>query len=371
MSAMGAAMNRTSDTRPPAERADRAAAVDRWGQPRQASHDRRGHTLLLRLYPPSWRVRYGEEFLALLADMRLSPIDLLDIALGALDARLASRRAAHDVHGVDDADGGYNSDDSVLGGLRMAHTRLRASAITVFCAYIGFVIAGLAFNGTRDDNPLTPLGATHLGLQAAVGVVMGGAVVALLAVLIGGLPIAFVALRQAQRERRLRTLWLFATPPLALLLLILYAGVFVAFSLRQGKPLYGGAPTYLIALYIGGAVLFCIAAIVSAAAVSVAIVRSSVSERWYRFARIPAIVTTLAMVVMLLATVAWGWLANAADAQAFMNAPALFQLSTVVVWAGVVVVMAIATAVAIVGLLRGRAAGTDSRAQGLAATQPA
>lgn len=325
----------------------------------------RSHALLLRLYPPAWRDRYGDEYLALLADLRLSPIDLLDIALGALDARFAPQQVARNT-------GGSDYDDGIaIGGLRMTLNRLRASAITVFCAYIGFVVAGLAFNGILDDNPLTQLRTSHPALHDAVLVIQGGAVVALLAVLIGGLPIGWAALRQAQRERRMRTLLLFAAPPLALLALIVYAAVFVVLALQQSKPLYGGAPTYLIALYIIGAVLFCLAAIVSAAAVAVAIVRSSVSERLYRFARIPAMVTTLAMVVMLAATIAWGLLANADDQQAFLHAPGLFQLPTVVVWAGVVAAMAVATVVAIVGLARGRGAQPDASPQSTVIAQPA
>jgi DnaJ family protein C protein 28 len=41
---------------------------------------------LLALYPRRWRARYGEEFLALLEDMPLSPRTVLDCLRGALDA---------------------------------------------------------------------------------------------------------------------------------------------------------------------------------------------------------------------------------------------------------------------------------------------
>ncbi len=44
--------------------------------------------LLLRLYPADWRARYEEEFLAVLEQRSLSPFDVFDITLGALDARL-------------------------------------------------------------------------------------------------------------------------------------------------------------------------------------------------------------------------------------------------------------------------------------------
>ncbi len=53
--------------------------------------------LLLRLYPAAWRDRYEEEFLAVLEQRPLSPFDIVDIALGALDARLRPRSLAIDL----------------------------------------------------------------------------------------------------------------------------------------------------------------------------------------------------------------------------------------------------------------------------------
>lgn len=43
-------------------------------------------TWLLKLYPPRWRRRYGEEFLALIAPQSFSIITVLDIIGGAIDA---------------------------------------------------------------------------------------------------------------------------------------------------------------------------------------------------------------------------------------------------------------------------------------------
>lgn len=51
------------------------------------------HRILLRAYPASWRQRYGEEFLQLLADRRPSLGDAMDVLAGALDARLHPGRA--------------------------------------------------------------------------------------------------------------------------------------------------------------------------------------------------------------------------------------------------------------------------------------
>jgi hypothetical protein len=58
--------------------------------------------LLLALYPARWRVRYGEEFRAVLESRPLGPFDVADVLLGALDARLAFRSV-----GASSANGGH------------------------------------------------------------------------------------------------------------------------------------------------------------------------------------------------------------------------------------------------------------------------
>jgi drug/metabolite transporter (DMT)-like permease len=52
---------------------------------------------LLRFYPREWRVRYEDEFSALLEQNSLSLLDIGDIALGALDAHLRPQVAARQV----------------------------------------------------------------------------------------------------------------------------------------------------------------------------------------------------------------------------------------------------------------------------------
>ena len=48
-------------------------------------------SFLVRLYPASWRARYGDEFEALLEERPVGPFDVADILLGAIDARLRLR----------------------------------------------------------------------------------------------------------------------------------------------------------------------------------------------------------------------------------------------------------------------------------------
>ena len=49
---------------------------------------------LIRLYPATWRARYGDEFEALLEERPLGPFDAADIALAAIDAHIRPRGAA-------------------------------------------------------------------------------------------------------------------------------------------------------------------------------------------------------------------------------------------------------------------------------------
>ena len=110
--------------------------------------------LLPRLYPVSWRERYGAEFEALLEERPLGPFDVGDVVLGALDAHLHFRRPI----GAADAGSGISMTiriggyAAVLGGLLWL---------------VGFLIA--QFNGSDDDGLGQWLGlAGTLGLLVAL-----------------------------------------------------------------------------------------------------------------------------------------------------------------------------------------------------------
>jgi hypothetical protein len=44
---------------------------------------------LMRLYPRAWRERYADEMTAMLSQIRLTPVSILDLVAGAIDARVA------------------------------------------------------------------------------------------------------------------------------------------------------------------------------------------------------------------------------------------------------------------------------------------
>ncbi len=286
---------------------------------------------LLRLYPTTWRARYGDEFAALLDDYSLTPFALCDVLLGALDAHIAPL----------DTNGRI---------LRMLN-RPRRSAITIFCAYIAFVVAGLGFNQMIEDD-LRTLNGPHPDLAAAYYVVAGGAIIALLAVLAGGLPIALGAIRRALATGRRDILVLFAVPPIAFLVWLGWTWVLlnVIAPARSGVTIHQPAD---VALFLAWVAVFGLAAVASTAAVAIAVSRSELAPELYRFALTPAAVTALAMAVMLGAVVAWGLLVRT-DVPAYLaSATGPFGTALGSVWIGEIAVMAVATLVAIAALIRG------------------
>lgn len=90
----------------------------------------------------------------------------------------------------------------------------------------------------------------------------------------------------------------------------------------------------------------------STAAVSVAVVRSEISGRLYRFTFIPGAVAALAMLVMLISTVIWGVSLSMDAPQLFNGDGGVLATNFAASWLGIVVVMAVSTCVAGVSVLR-------------------
>ncbi|HEX9091640.1 MAG TPA: hypothetical protein VF831_09135, partial [Anaerolineales bacterium] len=159
---------------------------------------------LLHLYPAAWRERYAEEFAAMLEQGMLSPLDVVDIFLGACDARLQL----------------LNGED-VSWRLVLMLNKLRLTLLIVFAAFIGFVVAGMALVNLVDDSPMVPLMQAEAGPTLAWLFIQIGAVVALLAVVLGGLPIGVTVIRRALSVDRHNLRWLLV-PLVAFLTLVLY-----------------------------------------------------------------------------------------------------------------------------------------------------
>ena len=308
------------------------------------------YALLLRLCPRAFRQEYGAEvaqvFRQLLRDawtergawgaLSCFVAALGDLALGALLEYLALAKGVWNRSGM--------------------MSRMRSSAILVFCAYIAFVVVGIGFQKSTEDVVKSSVPTAHPGVALAYYVVMGGAVIALLATLAGGLPLAFAALRQALATRRWGIVALFAVPPIALLVWL--GWLWVLQNVIHVGQLSASNPLDQTHLYIYSFVgLFIVAAIVSVLAVSIAIARSEIRPGLYRFALTPEIGVALGMVVTIGAIVAWGvqMLTYAPSYLSSPDGPVGLQASLGQHLVGQIVLMAVATLIVIAGIVRGYA----------------
>jgi hypothetical protein len=218
--------------------------------------------------------------------------------------------------------------------------RYRSSLITIFCAYIAFVIGGLGLQKMTEYDDFTSVAHHQLVVGIPYGVVYYGSALLLVAVLVGGLPLALAVFRQALLQHRFLIAGLFAAPPIALVL-------FVGFVLLLARA-NGGSPPADAGSVHAVVIAFVIAAIVSTAAVAYAIWQTPVSGTLYRFAVWPALVATGFMVLLCGATLIAGVGLNALAPQVM---PDMFSYH-VFTWWNVTILMGIASLIAVIGAVR-------------------
>ena len=310
---------------------------------------------LTRLYPRPWRIRYEEEFNLLLEECLHSPLDVLDILLGALDAHLL-----------------LWSGESLNWRTMNMLNKMRTAVLIVFAAFIGFVVAGFALVGMADDSPMIALTKTNSTLMALWNTVQAGSLVALLAVVIGGLPLAFTILRRALSAAHSGLGWLLV-PVIAFLALVAYLGfVFLVASGRIALPGVvrvvqpGNFPPGNRLMMSGLMGIFVLGAIASTFAVWKVVSRTDVEQETfrtsqrsitvniYRFAFWPAVVTTGAMLIMLVAAAAWGGLSFASLPGVLGGNNGPWGVSTLGWFSGTLVLMGLSTGAACLGVLRAR-----------------
>ncbi len=276
---------------------------------------------MVRLYPRAWQARYGDEFAALLETCRPSVSAALDVLIGAVDAHLRA----------------------IFGQERtQAMLRLRSFVLVVFCAWVAFVLAGLAFYGTLDDNPLVELARTNVELHLWVWLVQAGAILGMLTVVVSALPVALATLRYALASKRRDILCLLAVPPISALLVGVYVAGLVLIAHQSVVPPWPDARAVI--LTVGLSVLIKAAAVGSAVAVVMALARSEIDANLYRGLRVPAAVVVATMGLSCAAVVGWGLSAWAIVPQVFWTAPGIWWVPTWQVWLGIVLVMTAATA---------------------------
>jgi predicted lysophospholipase L1 biosynthesis ABC-type transport system permease subunit len=103
------------------------------------------------------------------------------------------------------------------------------------------------------------------------------------------------------------------------------------------------------------------AAIVSTGSVCIAVARSEIPQRLLSFALWPALLTTLAMALMCVATLIWGLGLRSDVPQLFASNEGMFGTSTIDSWLRIVIAMAITTLLAVISLVRGLSARSALR----------
>lgn len=292
---------------------------------------------LLSLYPAAWRARYGEEFAALLEDCPMTLSSYADIMLGALDAHIAPQ--------------------DTTGRILAMINRPRRTAIAVFSAYILYVLAGIGFQKMSEYDDFFDAARAHSLIGTGYTILYTGAVVSLLAVLAGGLPLAVTALRFAWTNRRWDIPLLLSVPVFAFAVLIGYIELLlhVIGPATHTNSIHDRLGFVLPFSLAGVLVLLAIA---STVAVSLAVARSEIDPRLLRFTYLPAIVATLAMALTLVGLVMWGVGVHAYAPALWNGNDGIAATSTIGSWSWQVAGMSVATLVAIVALVRGRARQT-------------
>jgi hypothetical protein len=307
---------------------------------------------LLPLCPRGFRAAYAEEMTQVFREQ------LLDAwrAVGAWGVARAWAPAARDlvigalaVHG-DDL--GFT-----LEALKRSWfmSRMRSSAISIFSAYIALVLTGIGFQKLTEDIMKTSLPTTYPGVRIAYDVIVAGAVVALLAVVVGGVPLAWTSIRQALATRRYGVLAMWATPLMSLLVWLGWTWLLlsVIFPMRQYQGVQTSGGLTFARSWVG---LFILAAIVSVAAVSVAVSRSEIAPGTYRFALRAAIIATLGMFLTLAGVAAFAWQVRSyapADLGGVATPLSFFSESVGLSLLIQFSVMLVATIVAAFGVVRG------------------
>jgi hypothetical protein len=252
--------------------------------------------------------------------------------------------------------------------------KLRTTLLIVFTAYIGFIIAGFSLVGLADDSPMLLLMKTNHALAFSWTTIQAGAVVALLAVVIGGLPLAIMVIRAALLANR-RRLGLLLVPVFSILALVLYVGfIFLVGTSRiQIAGVFpvvpsGNFPPGNRLMLAGLMLVFILGAIASALAVwkivsstdpeqeTLHIAGRGLTIRPYTFALVPAVITTVSMLVMLVATLTWGWMAFSALPQVYSGNYGPWQTNTQVWFYSIVTLMILCTLAGFCGLARSRSA---------------
>ena len=299
---------------------------------------------LLRLYPPAWRRRYGDELAAVLEQHTITLATMIDLLWGALDARL---------------DPSFTS-ERVLRPM----SRLRASAVALFCVYAAFTLGYGAFARLTDPRaPFDDAAQLHPELGVAFQIIIWATLSGLLALALGGVPIALDIALRAWRAHNWRTLTFLFSP-------IVLFGVAGGFFYLANNYLLTyhpsgnvvGTPGDVVTLIVAGLLLMG-SGVVSTLVVGWTVARSQISLGVLRFARWPGLLLTLCMATATGALIYWTvasygvarWLYDVYPLQCGADCPGLAATNQISLTSLEIVIgwMTLLVVIAVVALARG------------------
>ncbi len=284
---------------------------------------------LVRLYPRPWRDRYGSELLDLLAAAPVTPPLLLDLARGALDARLHLHQL-------------------LKGSARMT-TRLRSVAITTFAAWVLFCFAASGVAKSTEDLTFAEVGHAHPAIAAGRLVAEFALGLSLAAVVVGGLPLMAGVARQAWRRRDPSAIRLLVVPPVA-------GAIVLAATVLLGRIRVGPVrSTVDTVAFLGWIALTAAAAAVSVLAVAASVRRSDLSVGTLRAAAWAAAAAAAAMTFGLLAGAGYGLAVWTTTPALFHSANGILATPLPATWTAALIGALVAVATADRAALRGLA----------------
>jgi small-conductance mechanosensitive channel len=190
-----------------------------------------------------------------------------------------------------------------------------------------------------------------------------GSVFGLLAIVIGGAPLAWTIIRRTFTSQR-KDLGLLFVPLISFLALVIYFLVMVYLAFATPILNQPASSTGHVLMW-GLITIFIVGAIASTAAVWKLISRTEMEQetfgllgkfttiKLYEFAFTPAVVAALSMLVMFLATVIWGWLSYSLRPDLFTANMGVLMTSTLGSFAFTLITMVAAVIVAFIGVARG------------------
>lgn len=241
----------------------------------------------------------------------------------------------------------------------------------ILCTYLAVIAAGLNFYATIDDSSLATSMRAQLGLSAAWNVVALGSVVALIGAIAMLVPLVVGALRFALSEKRRDILLRLLVAPSA-------AGILAAWVTSASIVLGGHwAPVpwailgdwaasadwpplqmrWMLGTFTAVFAVFLL--IASSVSVYQAIQRTRFDEMRFtirhrliavhplRFARVPGLLTTVAMLLMTIGVLAWGLIANLHATAAFHSFFGPMHTTAFASWIGSACVFAISSIIAL------------------------